>query len=57
MVGDIMNWEKLTDEQLQGANYALRLVHTSPRIKGGALDLINGLIDETSLELEERNGT
>ena len=52
-----MSWKKLTDEQLQGANYALRLVHTSPRIRGGALELINGLINETTQEMSKRNGS
>jgi len=37
-------WGKLTDEQLRGANYALRVVRTSPRIRGAALDLVDSLI-------------
>ncbi len=40
-------WGKLTDEQLRGANYALRVVRTSPRIRGAALDLVDSLIADT----------
>ena len=49
-------FEKLNDDQLRGANWALRLVHTSPRIKGAALELIEGLIEESYEEQNRRIG-
>ncbi len=48
------HWDNLSLEQLQGANYALRLVATSPRIRGVALDLINDLIVDTRGEIAAR---
>lgn len=39
-------YERLTEEQLLGAHYALRLVRTSPRIRGTALAMIDAQIDE-----------
>lgn len=47
-------YEKLTFEQLRGANWAFSLVRTSPRINGGALELIDSLIYESMEELKKR---
>lgn len=33
-------YDKLTAEQLKGADYALRLLHTSPVFRGRALEII-----------------
>ena len=47
-------YEKLTFEQLRGANWAFQLVRTSPRINGGALELIDSLIAESLEEIKKR---
>lgn len=36
----------LTEEQLQGADYALRLLHTSPSIKGRALEILEWQMEQ-----------
>lgn len=37
---DASPWTKLTPEQLEGADYALRVLHSSPVFKGRALEII-----------------
>lgn len=49
-------WKKLTNEQLQGANYALRLAVSWPGFRGAALKKLNELIGETYREMSGRNG-
>jgi hypothetical protein len=48
-------WGKLTDEQMQGANYALRVIHTSPVFRGECLEIVKELLQETYLEMGKRN--
>lgn len=43
-------WDKLTTEQLQGARYALSVLHTSPAVRGRALELLRQLVDEIDAE-------
>lgn len=42
------SFEQLSREQLLGADYTLRLLHTSPRFRGQALALIELLYDEVN---------
>jgi len=47
-------WSRLNNDQLQGANFGLRVLHTSPRVRGAALELLKELIEETYDELGRR---
>ncbi len=49
-----LRWVRLTNDQLKGANFALRVLHTSPRIQGAALVLLKDLIKETYAEMGMR---
>ena len=49
-------WARMTDEQLQGANVALRLLSTSTRVRGDALELLKALIETTYEEMCRRPG-
>ncbi len=50
-------WKKLTDEQLRGAEYAMRVVRTSPRIRGLALEMVDMLLEELHKEMKKRNAS
>lgn len=45
----------LTDQQLVGANFALRVIQTSPVMRGQALALIDEFVQETEYEIDRRN--
>jgi hypothetical protein len=45
-VSKLNRYEKLTNEQLQGADYALRVLHSWPGFRGETLDVINEQISE-----------
>ena len=44
---------KLNNDELRGANWALRLLHTSPRVRGEALKLLECLIAESLDEMAD----
>jgi len=46
---------KLSDEALRGAEFALRWVMTSPRMRGVALDLLKDLQEDAAELMEERS--
>ena len=48
-----LRYEKLTHEQLQGADYALRILRTSPVIRGQALEVLDGQIAEVRDEMSK----
>lgn len=52
----VPRWQKLDDKALQGANFALRVVHTSPLVRGVALEMLRELITETYEEMQVRPG-
>lgn len=45
-------WKRLTDEQLIGANYAVRCLHFSNKQVGG--QRLREAIEETYLEIQDR---
>jgi hypothetical protein len=51
---DGFRYERLSDEQLLGAHYALRLIRTSPRIRGSALEMLDGQIEACEAEMAAR---
>jgi hypothetical protein len=46
-------WNKLSMDQLQGAMYAYRLLRTSPRIRGAALELLDWQIQAVDERITE----
>ena len=50
-------WDHLTDEQLRGALFALRLFRTSPLVRGRALETLDMCIEELIVTMEQRHGT
>lgn len=47
-------WHKLTDEQLRGADFALRVVYSSTVIRGEALAIMKGLMKGARAEMDTR---
>lgn len=47
-------WNTLTEEQLQGADYSLRILRTSVLIRGQALALVDELILDIRDEMRDR---
>lgn len=48
-------FENLNNEQLKGADYAFRLLHTSTKLKGAGLELVESMVQETVDEMNARN--
>ncbi len=48
-------WSKLTDEQLQGASYALRIMATSTAVVGGSLEVLREMVSDVRREIDRRN--
>jgi hypothetical protein len=47
-------WKKLNLDELLGADYALRMIRTSPLLRGEALKLSEELINEVRMEINSR---
>jgi hypothetical protein len=48
-------WAHLNVDQLLGAEYALRLVRTSPRVRGIVLMMVEDLIAQAVYEITQRD--
>jgi hypothetical protein len=53
-ISPLDRWAYLSVDQLLGAEYALRLLRTSPRIRGTALELVDDLIAQAGQAIVER---
>lgn len=47
-------WKKLSMDELRGAHFALRVVRTSPTIRGRGLEILDGLLVEIASEYNAR---
>ncbi len=50
-------WKKLTNEQLRGADYALRVMHTATVVRGEALAILEAMMAEVREESTTRKPT
>lgn len=49
-------WQKLTGDQLKGADFGLRVLHTSTAVRGEALAVLEMLMGQVRAEMRHRNG-
>lgn len=50
-------WHKLTNEQLRGADFALRVVYSSTVIRGEALAIVKALMMGARTEMSTRKAS